>query len=79
MKTMTCTQLGGACDYKITGETFEEMAQKAQEHGMEMAAAKDSAHLVAMGRMKELMSNPETLQKWMDGRKAAFDSLPEDE
>ncbi len=27
MKTMTCRQLGGACDKKFHAETFDEMAE----------------------------------------------------
>ena len=36
MKTMTCSQLGGACDKEFQAETFEEMAELSKQHGMEM-------------------------------------------
>ena len=36
MKTMTCNQLGGACDLEFHAETFDEMAQLSKQHGMEM-------------------------------------------
>ena len=78
MKTMTCNQLGGACDLKFQAETFEEMAQLSQAHGKEMYQKGDAAHLEAMGKMQELMSTPEVMQKWMEARRAEFDALPED-
>lgn len=36
MKTMTCKQLGGACDLTFQAETFEEMARQSQQHGLEI-------------------------------------------
>jgi predicted small metal-binding protein len=34
MKTMTCKQLGGTCDTKISAETSADMAQKMTAHVM---------------------------------------------
>jgi predicted small metal-binding protein len=36
MKTMTCNQLGGACELQFNANTFEEMAEMSKKHGMEM-------------------------------------------
>lgn len=36
MKTMTCKQLGGACDKEFSANTFEEIAELSKQHGMEM-------------------------------------------
>ena len=36
MKTMTCRQLGGACELEFRANTFEEMAELSKKHGMEM-------------------------------------------
>ena len=36
MKTMTCKQLGGACDKEFHANTFDEMAEMSKTHGMEM-------------------------------------------
>lgn len=36
MKTITCKQLGGACNQQFHAETFEEMAQLNKAHGGEM-------------------------------------------
>ena len=78
MKTMTCNQLGGACDKTFTANTFEEMADLSKQHGMEMYEANDDAHMQAMNKMMELMKNPEAMQKWFQEKRAAFESLAED-
>jgi hypothetical protein len=33
MKSMTCTQLGGACEQVFSGETFDDSAAQSQQHG----------------------------------------------
>lgn len=77
MKTMTCREVGGACDVTFRGETFEDIAQQSQAHGMEMLAKKDPAHLQAMEKMRQLMQDPPAMQAWYDARKAEFEQLPE--
>jgi predicted small metal-binding protein len=58
MKTMTCKQLGGACDKEFHASTFEEIAGMSKKHGMEMFQANDADHLKAMNEMMELMKSP---------------------
>jgi len=77
MKTMTCKQLGGACDMEFQANTFEEMAELSKKHGMEMFQTADAAHLEAMGKMKELMQS-EAMQAWFADKKAEFNAMPED-
>ena len=36
MKTMSCKELGGACDKVFHANTFEEIAEMSKQHGMEM-------------------------------------------
>mgnify|MGYP000622117512 FL=1 len=36
MKTMSCKQLGGACDKKFQANSFEEIAELSKKHGMDM-------------------------------------------
>ena len=76
MKTMTCRQLGGACDQKFEGNTFEEIVAQSKAHGREMFKIKEEAHLKAMRDMQELMQSPEAMQDWMEAKRIAFDSLP---
>lgn len=78
MKTMTCRQLGGACDEKFQAATFEEMAELSQKHGMAMHQQQDAAHMEAMAEMMKLMQDQDAMQKWMAERRADFDALPED-
>ena len=61
MKTMTCKEMGGACDAIFQAETFEDMAILSKEHGMEMFQAQDEAHLKVMGEVMTLMQAPQEL------------------
>lgn len=78
MKTMTCKQLGGACDVAFHANTFEEMAQMSKEHGMKMFQLGDEDHLKAMNEMRELMKSPNAMNKWFEQKQKEFDALPED-
>ncbi len=78
MKTMSCKQLGGACDQTFSASTFEEMASLSKEHGKEMFKKNDVAHLEAMRSMQKLMETPNAMQDWFEEKRKAFDALPED-
>lgn len=78
MRTMTCKQLGGACDHEFRGETFDQIAEMSKHHGMEMYQAGDAEHMKAMAQMQGLMNDPAAMQMWMDARHKEFDALPED-
>ena len=78
MKTMTCKQLGGACDKAFNANSFEEIAEMSKQHGMQMFQQKDEAHLNAMKEMQELMQKPEAMTEWFEGKKAEFEALSED-
>jgi predicted small metal-binding protein len=77
MKTMTCKQLGGACDLEFRANTFEEISELSKQHGMEMHQKQDSAHLGAMQKMGKLMKNPEDMSAWFEARRQEFDALPD--
>ena len=76
MKTMSCKQLGGACDQTFSANTFEEMASLSKEHGKEMFKKNDAAHLEAMRSMQKLMETPNAMQDWFEEKRKAFDALP---
>jgi predicted small metal-binding protein len=78
MKTMTCKQLGGACDLEFHANSFAEIAEQSKKHGMEMFQKGDEDHLRAMNEMKALMQNPEAMKEWFESKKREFDALPED-
>jgi len=78
MKTMTCKQLGGACDKEFHATSFDEIAEMSKKHGMEMLQQKDDAHLKAMNEMQELMQKPEAMKEWFENKKKEFDALAEE-
>ena len=78
MKTMTCKQLGGACDQEFHASTFDELAEMSKKHGMEMFQTGDEAHLKAISEMQGLMKSPEAMQEWFESKRKAFDTLSED-
>lgn len=78
MKSMSCNQLGGACNKIFQAETFEEIAEMSKNHGMEMFRADDQPHLEAMKKMRKLGQSPEAMQEWFKIKKSAFDALSED-
>ena len=75
MKTMSCRQLGGACDLEFHGDTFEEIMTQSKNHGKDMFQQKDMPHLKAMQEMQALMQNPEAMQRWMNEKRSQFDRL----
>ena len=77
MKTMTCNQLGGACNKEFHAETFEEFAEMSKQHGMEMFQKGDAAHIEAMNKMQELMKSPGEMEKWFESKRKEFEALPE--
>ena len=77
MKSMTCKQLGGACNQVFQANTFEDIAELSKQHGMEMFQKGDMAHLEAMEAMKTLMQDAAQMQQWFANKKREFDQLPE--
>lgn len=75
MKSMTCRQLGGACDVVFEAETFEQIAELSKQHGMEMYQKQEPAHLDAMNKIQEMMQNPEEMKAWYEEKKREFDAL----
>jgi predicted small metal-binding protein len=78
MKTMTCNQLGGACDVEFHANTFEEIAELSKKHAHEMHEKGDEAHIKVMQEMMELMKDLNAMKEWMENKKKEFDALPDD-
>jgi hypothetical protein len=74
MKSMSCNQLGGACEQVFSGETFDDLAAQSQQHGKEMFGANDGPHMEAMNKMMELMKSGE-MDAWMVARRNEFEAL----
>ncbi len=79
MKTMTCNQLGGACDLEFNANTFEEISEMSKNHGMEMFQKGDKPHLKAMNEMQELMQSPDAMNEWFENKRKEFNALPEND
>jgi hypothetical protein len=79
MKTMTCKQLGGACDKEFNANTFEEIGVMSKKHGMEMFQMGDKPHLKAMNEIQELMKLPDAMNEWYENKRKEFYALPDNE
>ena len=78
MKTMTCRQLGGACDLELRGETADEVIQAQDKHLKEVVAAGDQAHESALNDMKKRWRNPVKGMGWYKSVKRDFAALAQD-
>lgn len=78
MKTMTCKQLGGACDKAFQAATFEQLAELSKQHAMEMFQQQDQAHLKAITDVQLMMQTPGAMQEWLESKREEFNALPED-
>lgn len=78
MKTMTCRELGGACDETFSANTFDEIGELSREHAKEMFDKRDLPHLEAIKQMGELMKDNNSFIQWLHGKKEAFNNLPND-
>ncbi|MDC0334124.1 DUF1059 domain-containing protein [Amylibacter sp.] len=75
MKTMTCKQLGGACDKTFSADTFDEIVTMSKRHGMEMFEKNDKSHLNAMEEISVLMQDQSKMQEWFNQKKEEFNAL----
>lgn len=71
MKRLTCKDLGGPCDYELTGNSFEEIGKKSYDHVMEQINKGDEAHKVAASKMKN--SSQEEQKAMMAEYRKKFD------
>lgn len=78
MKTMTCRELGGACDKTFTANTFDEIGQLSKEHAKEMFDKRDLPHLEALKQMNEMMKAQNTFIQWLKSKKETFENLASD-
>jgi len=78
MKTMSCIQLGGACNKEFHANTFTEIVELSKAHGMEMFQQQDKDHLEAMSRIQKLMQKSEEIAEWFESKKKEFEALADD-
>lgn len=78
MKTMTCRQLGGPCEFQLHGNTANEVIKAEDRHLREMVASGDETHEGALTNMKGRWKNPISGMGWYRNAKRDFAALPED-
>ena len=76
MKSMTCRQLGGACDLVHSGEDHNEIIRAQDAHLREAVAAGSSDHEVALKEMKGRWKRPVSGLKWYRQVQRDFAALP---
>ncbi len=77
MKTMTCTQLGGACDLELTGATADEVIKAQDKHLKDAVAGGDDTHAEALQAMQGRWKHPVKGMGWYRQVKRDFAALPE--
>ncbi len=78
MKTMTCSQLGGPCDFELRGENADVVIKAQDRHLRQAVRDGDLAHESAQEEMKGRWRKPLAAMGWYRGTKRAFAQLPED-
>ncbi len=78
MKSFTCREMGGPCDFKLTGATADEIMQKGGAHVMEISSQGDEEHKKVLDMMNGMMGTPEG-DKWNQDFAAKFAAKPEDQ
>lgn len=77
-KTMTCRQLGGACDLQLQGASADDIINLQDVHLKEVVAAGDEAHRTARDDMKGRWKHPIKGMGWYKAVKRDFAALPAD-
>ena len=78
MKTMTCSQLGGACELPLVGADANEIIHAQDRHLRDVVAAGDSDHEPALRDMKGRWRRPVAGMKWYRKVQRDFAALPSD-
>jgi hypothetical protein len=78
MKTMTCNQLGGPCDFPLHGLTADDVIKAQDRHLKEMVAEGDATHESALKEMKGRWKKPVSGMGWYRKTKRDFAALSED-
>lgn len=75
MKRLTCSDLGGPCDFEITGDSFEEIGKKSYAHVMDKISSGDADHAAAAGKMKN--ASPDEQKAMMAAYRKKFEEAPD--
>jgi predicted small metal-binding protein len=78
MNTMTCEQMGGACELTHRGSTADEVIKAQDRHLREAVASGDTTHEQALKEMKGRWKNPIKGMGWYKDTKRKFAALPDE-
>jgi predicted small metal-binding protein len=78
MKTMTCKQLGGPCDFAHHADSADEVIKAQDRHLRDVVATGDSTHEPALRDMKGRWKHPISGMGWYRTAKRDFAALPND-
>ena len=78
MKTLTCKQLGGSCEFQLQGNTADEIIKAQDQHLKEMVAGGDETHKPALEAMKGRWKHPVSGMRWYKQAKRDFAATPEE-
>jgi predicted small metal-binding protein len=77
VKTMTCKNLGGPCEFLLHGKTADEVIKAQDKHLNEMVSGGDETHKSALKGMKDRWKHPVSGMGWYRKTKRDFAALPE--
>jgi predicted small metal-binding protein len=77
MRTMTCQQLGGPCDFQHHATTADEVVKAQDRHLKEIVASGDTNHDSALQDMKGRWKHPISGMRWYKKVKSDFAALPD--
>lgn len=77
MKTMTCQDLGGPCDYVHHGASADELIKAQDRHLKDLVKVGDDSHAPARADMKGRWRHPMKSMNWYNDVKRRFAELPE--
>ncbi|MDQ6840714.1 MAG: hypothetical protein M3137_20850 [Actinomycetota bacterium] len=78
MKTMTCRNLGGPCEFAHRATSPDEIIKAQNKHLREMVAGGDHTHTTALNEMKGRWRHPVSGMGWYRATKREFVARPED-
>jgi hypothetical protein len=78
MKTMTCKQLGGPCDFPLHGNSANDVIKAEDRHLQEMVASGDETHKSELNDMQGRWKKPWSGMARNKKTKRDFAALPED-
>ena len=75
---MTCTELGGPCDARLTGKDANEVIKAQDQHLKDRVAAGDESHQEALKQMQGRWKRPIAGMGWYRQVKRDFAAHPQD-